>query len=117
MAVAVAVVVAAAFAANSDVQDSFMETLEKTMKDYCPVQNMKDPIKATVSSIQDASSTISSSLQEYHSALKELQELQVGKYQFKHENKKTEKTETIHNHFFTDELVQQAIKLGSDLSE
>lgn len=102
--------------ANSDVQDSFMETLEKTMRDYVPVQNMNDPVKAAMSSIQDTSSTITSSLQEYHSVLKVLHELQVGRYQFKHENKKTEKMETIHNHFFTDELVQQAIKLGNDLS-
>ena len=85
------------------------------MDEFFPVKDVNRLVHTGLMDLQKAQSKISETSQAYLDALKTLQNLQVGKFQYKYKNKKTGKVETIDSHFFTDEEVQQALNLGHDL--
>lgn len=86
------------------------------MNQFFPVQSVDSLVKTGLSNVQKASSTISTASGKYLTTLTSLQKVQVGKYQYQYKNKAGE-VETIDSHFFSNDQVQEALKLGQDLSK
>lgn len=87
------------------------------INEFFPVQSVDDLVKTALTDLQASSSTISKSSSTYLSTLTAIEKLQVGKYQYQYNNKKTGKIEVIDSHFFSEKQVQMALKLGQELSQ
>jgi len=81
-----------------------------------PVQTVAALVNDTKVSITAASTTIGQIQDDYLTGLQSIMKVQVGQYQFIYYNPKTQKTEKIDNHFFSDAEVQEALQLGKDMN-
>jgi len=81
-----------------------------------PVQTVTALVNDSEASVTAASTAIGQIQDDYLAGLQSIMKIQVGQYQFSYYNPKTQKTETIDNHFFSDAEVQEALQLGKDMN-
>ena len=87
------------------------------MNHLMPVQTVEGLVKDSKAAIAAASTAIAKIQNNYLQVLQSIENIRVGPYQFQHYNPKTQKMETIKNHFFTEAEVQKMLQLLKDISE
>ena len=102
---------------DPEVQKVFQEIYTKLINEFFPVQTVLLVVKDGKSTVQSASGTITKTSPDYLQVLMAIQKIQVGKCQYQHRNKKTGKTQTVDSHFFSQAEVEDALKLGQDMSK
>lgn len=102
--------------ADKSTQDALSKLADEVLDNFFPVETLDKDVNAIRMNFDKMSKSFQSLAPSFVNSLTSLQQMQVGKYRFQYKNKKTGKVETIDSHFFSDDLVQVALKLGQDMN-